>query len=93
LHLFQELSTLGKQLAHTLLLCQGRGGVGSMLPLRPLERRQSFAGPGSTTVDDIFHRPLLKTPNLFSAENREHSGFVSSKTFRSIDYRSNYYFG
>jgi hypothetical protein len=26
LHLFQELSTLGQQLAHTLLLRQGRGG-------------------------------------------------------------------
>ena len=27
LHLFQELSTLGQQLTHTLLLRQGLGGV------------------------------------------------------------------
>jgi hypothetical protein len=32
LHLFQELSTLGQQLAHTLLLRQGFRGVNPMSP-------------------------------------------------------------
>ena len=31
LHLFQELSTLGQQLAPTLLLRQGRGGIATEL--------------------------------------------------------------
>jgi hypothetical protein len=47
LHPFQELSTLAQQLAHTLSLRQGLGGVESMFPARTLGTRQSFGGTRS----------------------------------------------
>jgi hypothetical protein len=47
LHLFQELSTLGQQLAHTLLLCQGLRGMEPMFPARTPRPRQPFSGARS----------------------------------------------
>ena len=44
LHLFQELSTLGQQLAHTLLFRQGRGGVKPMFPASTSRPLQPFGG-------------------------------------------------
>ena len=44
LHLFQELSTLGQQLAHTLLFRQGFGGVKPMFPASTSRTLQPFSG-------------------------------------------------
>jgi hypothetical protein len=49
LHLFQELSTLGQQVAHTLLLCQGLRGIEPMFPARTPRPRQPFGGARSGT--------------------------------------------
>jgi hypothetical protein len=60
LHLFQELSTLGRQLAQTLLFCQDRGGV---LPTFPAPRlRQPFGG------SRYLHPPCIR--HLSSAHRR-----------------------
>ncbi len=49
LHLFQELSTLGHQFAHTLLFRQGLGGVLPMFPASMSRPLQLFAGARSGT--------------------------------------------
>jgi hypothetical protein len=49
LHLFQELSTLGQQLAHTLLFRQGCGGVKPMFPARTARPGRTFGGARSGT--------------------------------------------
>jgi hypothetical protein len=40
LHLFQELSTLGQQVAHTLLLGKGLRGIEPMFPASTSRTRQ-----------------------------------------------------
>jgi len=47
LHLFQELSTLGQQLAHALLLRQGCGRVKPMFPASTARPLQPFGGSRS----------------------------------------------
>ena len=49
LHLFQELSTLGQQLAHTLLFRHGLGGVKPMFPASASRPRQPFYSARSST--------------------------------------------
>jgi hypothetical protein len=49
LHLFQELSTLGQQVAHTLLLCQGLRGIEPMFPASTFRPRQPLGGARSGT--------------------------------------------
>ena len=49
LHLFQELSTLGQQFAHPLLLGSGLGKIKPMFPARPPRPRQPFGGARSST--------------------------------------------
>jgi hypothetical protein len=49
LHLFQELSTLGHQLAHTLLLREGHGRIEPMFPAGTSRPRQPFGGSRSGT--------------------------------------------
>ena len=49
LHLFQELSTSGQQLAHTLLFRQGLGGVKPMFPASTPRPLQTFGGSWSGT--------------------------------------------
>jgi hypothetical protein len=58
LHLFQELWTLGQQLAHTLLFRQGWGGVLTMFPASTAQPLQPFGSPrsgaGTRRASDIF---------------------------------------
>jgi hypothetical protein len=61
LHLFQELSTLAQQFAHTPLLRQGRGGVLPMFPasmprpLQPFGGSRSGAGTAVHSTSSIGH--------------------------------------
>ena len=71
LHLFRELSTLGQQLTHALLLGHGLGGIKPMFPARPSRPRQAFGGARSgtgTAVHTAFaiagHRHALPRPAL-----------------------------
>ena len=61
LHLFQELSTLGQQLAHTLLFRQGLGGVKPVFPARP---------PGPRQPLQISRRLAVRQHSAFCATPR-----------------------
>jgi hypothetical protein len=54
LHLFQELSTLGRQLAHALLLRQSCIGVKPMFPATTSRPGQAFGGARSS-ADTAVH--------------------------------------
>ena len=51
LHLFQELSTLGQQFAHTLLFREGLGRIEPVLPAGTSRPGQPFGGSRSGKVD------------------------------------------
>jgi len=51
LHLFQELSTLGQQLANTLLFRQDRGGVSPCFQRARRDRSSPSVGLGSARAE------------------------------------------
>ena len=59
-HLFQELSTLGQQLAHTLSLRQGLSRVESMFPSGSPRTRQSLI-----EVANAFSLPLTSSQTIY----------------------------
>ena len=59
LHLFQELSTLGQQFAHPLLLGSGLGKIKPMFPARPPRPRQPFGGARSSTGAAVHTEPSI----------------------------------
>ena len=77
LHLFQELSTLGQQLAHTLLFRQGLGGVKPMFPASTSRPGQPFGGSRSCTApcSSFGFVPHRSADSV--AEIKELLGFVS----------------
>ena len=83
-HLFQEFSTLGQQLAHTLSLRQGLSGVESMFPSRPPGTRQPFggSGAGTTTSECSPNRTAISTPigELRSSRREDRSGTTDLPT-------------
>jgi hypothetical protein len=70
-HLFQEFSTLGQQLAHTLSLRQSFGGVEYIFPARP--RRERAGHSVQIAVIRCIRNPQLKT----FPENKPLLSFVS----------------
>jgi hypothetical protein len=57
LHLFQEVSTLGQQFTHTLLLRQGVSGIKPMLPASTPRPHQPFGlrGPVPAFLHALIH--------------------------------------